>query len=89
MNVCHTLHPRQNDVDDSSGCLKKSGHNDPHICITKEGDYVEWQDDYNCGCGCWDDAWGDPCGIYSIINKEEALVKIKELHNDNLTLVGN
>jgi hypothetical protein len=78
MELCYILHPNRNDVDDDSGCLKKSGHNDSHICKTKNGEYVEWEDDYTCKCGCWDDLDDSPCGVYSVISKKEALEKIKE-----------
>lgn len=52
---------------DKQGCIKPSGHNDAHIFKDQNGDYIEWEDDYSCNCGCWDkfeEFGGQPCGVY-------------------------
>jgi hypothetical protein len=55
---------RKRDFEDVSGCLKPQGHNDAHICQTSSGKFMEWEDDYSCECGCWDDDDGKPCATY-------------------------
>jgi hypothetical protein len=66
---CHINFPA-NDFNDVSGCLKKYAHNDAHICLTNKGEYMEWEDDYECKCGCWDE-WeaGDSrvCMVYRVV----------------------
>lgn len=63
--VCGSIFTRT-DFEDISGCLKPNGHNDYHVCKTKDGDFVAWEDDYNCKCGCWDDYENDEevCMVY-------------------------
>ena len=71
--ACNILFPAD-DFEDVSGCLKKYAHNDVHICITKKGEYMEWEDDYSCKCGCWDE-WeaGDSrvCMVYRVVGQVE------------------
>ena len=63
----------KHDFTDVSGCLKKYAHNDAHICKTDKGEYMEWEDDYDCKCGCWDDYENDPevCMVYSVVGQVE------------------
>lgn len=63
---CGTIFPRK-DFTDDTGCLKPHGHNGSHICKTPAGDYMEWENDYACTCGCWKDDDGHPCINYSKI----------------------
>jgi hypothetical protein len=59
-----------NDFRDISGCLKPHAHNDAHVCENDKGEYIEWEDDYSCKCGCWDDyEAGDSrvCIVYSVV----------------------
>ena len=70
--VCGTFFPMSKfDINDGSGCLKKEGHNDAHICREKNGNYTEWEDDYECDCGCWDDEDDliHVCKIYNTLIK--------------------
>lgn len=62
-NLCGITFPR-NDFKDVTGCLKPLGHNDSHICKTESGQTVEWESDYKCDCGCWDEG-GISCVVYS------------------------
>lgn len=69
--ICGIIFPR-NDISDVTGCLKLEAHNDAHVCQSSDGNYYEWEDDYNCTCGCWDefektDGLEKPCVIYSKI----------------------
>lgn len=71
VELCGTLFTRD-DFKDISGCLKSESHNDHHICKTKEGILIAWEDDYKCDCGCWDDyESGDSevCMIYWEVKK--------------------
>lgn len=58
---------------DDNGCIKKMGHNDAHVFIDKEGNTIEWQDDYKCKCGCWDDEDNllDVCKIYTVHKRNQ------------------
>jgi len=71
MGKCYTLFPRR-EVKDEHGCLKDEGHNDAHVCRNSDGKLIEWEEDYECDCGCWDE-WEDdgdaPCIIYSEVDK--------------------
>ncbi len=70
-NRCHTLFPRKDDVNDETGCLKENAHNDSHICQTRNGRLIEWEDDYSCKCGCWDeDDYGSACIIYNDVTDD-------------------
>ena len=51
---------------DEEGCIKPHAHNDAHVFKDQKGNYIQWEDDYDCNCGCWDDA--DPCLKYSKID---------------------
>lgn len=65
-NLCGILFPgSEYDFKDDTGCLKPSGHNDAHICKTPTGETVQWEDDYDCECGCWGDDDGIVCMLYS------------------------
>lgn len=71
-DVCSILFPAD-DFTDVSGCLKKSAHNNAHICKTNKGEYMEWEDDYDCKCGCWDE-WeefggGTVCMTYGVVGQ--------------------
>lgn len=54
---------------DVSGCLKPNAHNNAHVCRIESGELMEWEDDYECKCGCWDDYENDQevCIIYGIV----------------------
>lgn len=76
--LCGVIFHRPNDIDDISGCLKPFAHNDAHICKSSDGKYYEWEDDYECKCGCWDECEGSngmekPCAVYSEVPPYNAL----------------
>jgi len=76
--TCGILFPsRHNDFKDESGCLKGIAHNDAHIYLAKDGKYYEWEDDYSCKCGCWDDDDDDVCMVYNVVDKS-SILNIKE-----------
>lgn len=52
---------------DKNGCIKESNHYDDHVFIDQKGDYIQWREDENCNCGCWNK--DDPCCIYQKIDK--------------------
>lgn len=70
IEVCGTLFTRS-DFKDASGCLKPYAHNNAHICQTESGKYVEWEDDYSCTCGCWDDDLNNVCKVYHTLSETE------------------
>lgn len=72
-DVCGTIFTRINDFEDHSGCLKPSGHYGAHVCRTKQGGLMQWEDDYECTCGCWDDEddFENCCKTYSPITEQE------------------
>jgi hypothetical protein len=53
-NLCNILCPIV-ELIDKNGCIKKEAHNDSHIFVSPDGSHIEWEDDYSCKCGCWDD----------------------------------
>lgn len=74
MNPCSCIYPRD-EFKDTTGCLKETCHNDEHLCLSDEGKYMGWQDDYSCNCGCWDEyekSGETPCLVYREIGKAEA-----------------
>ena len=80
-NKCTILFP-SDDFDDVSGCLKEECHNDSHVCKDKYGILYEWEDDYGCQCGCWDEwersnGMSHPCMIYSKITDKYEINKYK------------
>ena len=58
---------QSSDPKDSNGCIKPYSHNDAHEFVMKDGRHVEWEDDYECNCGCHEEEDGRPCFIYQII----------------------
>lgn len=69
-NKCSVLYPHS-EFNDSHGCIKPYAHNDAHIFLTDDGRKIQWEDDYKCDCGCWndfDEGDGDVCIIYSEID---------------------
>lgn len=69
---CGILFLREHSHVDNHGCLKPHAHNDSHIFLDHAGRFIEWEDDYACKCGCWDDYdKGDPnvCGVYQDITQ--------------------
>jgi hypothetical protein len=70
-DLCGILFPYLHDVKDANGCIKPHAHNDAHVFKTEDGEYCEWQDDYTCTCGCWDEweQYGEPvCCVYTILS---------------------
>lgn len=67
-SLCNIIFTRTMDFHDVSGCLKPAGHNDAHLCMSASGEKVEWEDDYECTCGCWNEDPFDPCAVYSVVN---------------------
>jgi hypothetical protein len=59
----------RNDFGDVTGCLKPYAHNDFHICKTRDGRFMAWEDDYKCTCGCWNEEYNDVCRIYWEVDK--------------------
>lgn len=68
MNNCNIIFDRS-DFKDISGCLKENGHIGPHLCRNELNELVEWEFDYSCTCGCWDDDddYNGGCILYKII----------------------
>jgi len=86
---CHTIAPFGSPYcsGDSTGCLKQDAHNDSHISITTDNRIIEWEDDYSCKCGCWDEysAGSDEvCRVYSYLTIDVALEKISEKYNGKI-----
>lgn len=77
-NICGILAPiHLNGHIDNDGCIKKCGHNDNHIFKDQNGKLISWEDDYSCGCGCWDD--------YEKGDNESCIVyyEVKNLEDEN------
>lgn len=74
---CLILFPsdfRIHEHEDKNGCIKPEGHLDAHVFIDHNGDRIEWQDDENCNCGCWDLSFDEDniCKTYQNLGKPTA-----------------
>lgn len=71
--ACGILYPGD-EFKDHDGCIKPHAHNNAHVFNLPDGRQVEWEDDYSCKCGCWDE-WEDSgeqvCLVYRIITPEQ------------------
>ena len=68
-DVCGTSFQRD-DFRDNTGCLLPSGHTSGHVCQNKEGKYIEWDYDWDCGCSdCRTDDINDMCIVYREVAK--------------------
>jgi hypothetical protein len=77
-NNCDILMPQWCSIGykDETGCIKPHAHNDSHIFIDKNGYYIEWEDDYNCTCGCWEE--------YDSSNTCKILKNLGKMDNETL-----
>ena len=84
-NLCGIIVPRQEEIidfiyDDGkylAECIRGACHNGPHVFLTPEGKYIQWEDDLDCGC-CRPEE-DEPCYTYNEITKEEFLA-LERLH---------
>lgn len=46
--------------------------------MLKDGRFLEWEDDYDCTCGCWNDENDliNVCKNYSFLTKAQAIERI-------------
>jgi len=57
---------------DVNGCIKPEGHNSAHISLLEDGRYIQWEDDYSCNCGCWDEGdFDNVCRVARFLTEEE------------------
>lgn len=71
--TCGILFQRNSPVEpkDEHGCILEDAHNSAHVFKDDQGRLIEWEDDYSCTCGCWDDAEGGVCMVYRVIKKSK------------------
>jgi hypothetical protein len=55
MESCGICYPYPNEFKGMTECIKPHAHNDFHVFRTENGGLIAWEDDDQCGCGCWDD----------------------------------
>lgn len=73
MKTCGIIsHLDDQAICDKDGCLKPDAHNDAHVFKNADGIYVEWEDDYGCKCGCWEDEDDllNVCKVYRYLTEE-------------------
>ena len=70
MELCYTICSQRTFGKDHNGCIKPNRHNDAHVFKNDRGEYVEWEDNYDCPdlntCSCPEE--GDMCIVYSRID---------------------
>lgn len=68
--ACGLIFPSHgySDPKDKQGCLKPNGHLDKHLFESSDGEWVEWEENADCTCGCWEDE--EPCLVYRTIEKD-------------------
>ncbi len=79
---CSTIFPRAGDFESQfgseehlSGCILSASHAGPHVTKTVDGQFVQWESDYNCGC-CGPDE-DDRCVIFQKIEEKDVPKKQK------------
>ena len=78
---CGIIIPREEEIiGDRDGkylaeCIRARYHSGPHVFLTPEGEYFEWEDDWNCDC-CKPDE-DDRCCVYREITKDDYLALIR------------
>ena len=73
---CGILFTHSFTTKDTTGCVRDGLDNhDKHLFKDEQGRWVEWEFDYSCDCGCWDEVEHDHtagCIIYSYLETAPA-----------------